>query len=169
MNYQRKPIPDFPGYEIDTEGNIWSCKKLIMLPRNSEGKITGTKSIITNEWRKLKLSTDKDGYLFVHLRKDKKHCSLRISRLMLEVFTGQFPVKMLACHNDGNILNNSLENLRWDTQKGNKADELLHGTRQRGEKHHYASLTEKQIRVIKWALFYGNKVHGIKRYLARTF
>jgi hypothetical protein len=35
---------------------------------------------------------------------------------------------MVACHNDGDPTNNALPNLRWDTQAGNLADRLAHGT-----------------------------------------
>jgi flavin-dependent thymidylate synthase len=46
---------------------------------------------------------------------------------MLESFVGQAPDGTQACHNDGNPLNNTLENLRWDTAQGNADDRVRDG------------------------------------------
>jgi hypothetical protein len=35
---------------------------------------------------------------------------------------------MVGCHNDGNPLNNKLDNLRWDTFLNNSLDMIKHGT-----------------------------------------
>lgn len=39
-----------------------------------------------------------------------------------------------VCHNDGNKLNPSADNLRWDTHRANQMDMRKHGTMQDGEK-----------------------------------
>lgn len=39
--------------------------------------------------------------------------------------------------------------LRWATRAENQADRLIHGTDNRGKKHHYARLTEAQVREIR--------------------
>lgn len=72
-----------------------------------------------------------------------------VHRLVLEAFVGPCPEGMEACHNDGNPANNRLENLRWDTSKGNAADRRLHGTDAIGEKNPAAKLTEEGVRLIK--------------------
>ena len=64
-------------------------------------------------------------------------------------FVGQPAARMDACHNDGSLTNNRLENLRWDTRAGNLADQLKHGTRIRGEKHALAKLTAEGVREIR--------------------
>lgn len=46
----------------------------------------------------------------------------RVSVLVLEAFVGPRPSGMQACHNDSDKDNNRLDNLRWDTPKGNIAD-----------------------------------------------
>jgi hypothetical protein len=56
---------------------------------------------------------------------------------------------MQACHNDGDPAHNNWWNLRWDTPKNNCADKYRHGTDQRGEKHHNASLTWAEVREIR--------------------
>lgn len=35
---------------------------------------------------------------------------------------------MDGCHNDGDPLNNAVENLRWDSRAGNFRDKIAHGT-----------------------------------------
>jgi len=46
--------------------------------------------------------------------------------------------------------NNRLNNLQWGTRQQNKADEVIHGTINRGTKQHKAKLTEKKVlRIVK--------------------
>lgn len=47
--------------------------------------------------------------------------------MVLEAFLGPRPKGMVACHIDGDIDNNSITNLRWDTQASNIRDTVLHG------------------------------------------
>lgn len=56
---------------------------------------------------------------------------------------------MEACHNNGNGLDNRLENLRWDTREGNERDKDRHGRRLRGEKHPFASLSAEDAAAIR--------------------
>lgn len=73
----------------------------------------------------------------------------RVSRLVLETFVGPPPDGHNAAHNNGNPRDNRLENLRWDTQKGNIADKKRHGTHQIGERHGCHILKEPQVREIR--------------------
>lgn len=107
-----KTIPDFPNYEISKNGII----------RN---KHTG---------RILKRGVHQDGYPQVALQKHKKQYTRLIHRLVLETFIGPRPKGMKACHNNGNPIDNRLENLRWDTRRNNTLDSLRHGTHPCGEK-----------------------------------
>lgn len=71
--------------------------------------------------------------------------------LVLESFVGPRPSGMYCCHNDGNPQNNHVDNLRWDTPKGNSADRYKHGTAHgpqfatRGRR----KLTDEQVREIR--------------------
>jgi hypothetical protein len=56
---------------------------------------------------------------------------------------------MVGCHNDNNPANCRLDNLRWDTQKGNLKDKVQHGTHPAGEKNGSAKLTATQVRAIR--------------------
>ena len=69
-------------------------------------------------------------------------------RLVLEAFVGPCPSGMEACHNDNNPNNNSVENLRWDTPRGNTADKHKFGTFGIGEAASNSILTEPEVREI---------------------
>ena len=92
---------DVPGYEwlyqISDFGNV--------------------KSLISN--RLLKPSQDKFGYVRFNALKNKKSKTLRIHRLVMEVFN---PINsfMQVNHIDGNKLNNRLNNLEWCADSDNK-------------------------------------------------
>jgi predicted XRE-type DNA-binding protein len=57
---------------------------------------------------------------------------------------------MEVCHCDGNRFNNHLDNLRWDTHKQNIADTIRHGHTTRGQKNARATLTETEVRWVRW-------------------
>lgn len=159
----RKPIPGFPGHEADTDGNIWSCLKVKGFGRPNGG----TYSYKSSEWKKMKISKFQSGYSKITLRNNGKRKTFRVHRLVLETFVGPCPKGMQACHNNGVRTDNRLENLRWDTCKNNHEDKKRHGTTgaPRGINAWNHVFTEKQVRVIKWALYYG--VPQI--YLVRVF
>lgn len=81
------------------------------------------------------------GYRYVGLFKDGKNTKHMVHSLVLESFVGPRPIGMECCHNDGDRANAKLANLRWDTKRGNKADQVLHGTAPRGENGPRAILT----------------------------
>lgn len=88
--------------------------------------------------------TRKDGYQIVNLTSGKSRKQKFIHSMVLEAFVGQRPEAHHACHNNGDMLDNRLENLRWDTVSGNMKDKEKHGTRQHGERSGTAKLTEAQ-------------------------
>jgi hypothetical protein len=71
-----------------------------------------------------------------------------VHRLVLVAFVGPRPPGLVCCHNDGNPLNNRVENLRWDTYEANEADKLRHGTKLVGEQTN-AKLTEEDVSEIR--------------------
>lgn len=79
-----------------------------------------------------------------------------VSRLICEEANGPPPTpKHEAAHSCGNghLGCCAKSHLRWDTAAGNLADELIHGTRTRGERHFRAKLTADDVREIRrlWA------------------
>jgi len=63
-------------------------------------------------------------------------------------FKNKRPDGYQCCHNDGNPHNNRIENLRWDTPKGNNLDKIRHGTSGRGEKNPMAKIRNHEAMVI---------------------
>lgn len=52
----------------------------------------------------------------------------KIHRLVALAFLGDPVPGQVVCHYDGDPTNNHVSNLRWDTQAGNHADSVRHGT-----------------------------------------
>lgn len=137
---KKYPISEFPGYAITKNGEVFSCW--------SRGG--NHISIITREWRKLKLRDKNNrGWLSVVLCKEGGRYGKRVSRLVLETFIGKCPEGMEACHNNNIRSDNALSNLRWDTHINNNNDKKKHGTWQCGEKHGMHKLNNFQIRRIR--------------------
>lgn len=96
---------------------------------------------------------DRHEYPSVFLCKDGiKHCR-KVHAIVLEAFVGPCPTGMEGCHEDGDPANPRLDNLRWDTRKGNMADARRHGTISCGSKRHNAKLTDDDVVEIRrlWA------------------
>src|SRR5690606_15066309 len=85
----------------------------------------------------------------VALCMDGKATSRYVHELVLEAFIGPRPRGHQCCHRDGDGLNNSVENLRWDTRAGNHHDRIEHGTDNRGEKHSMAKLCSLDVWLIR--------------------
>jgi hypothetical protein len=148
-----KPIPDFPGYFADEDGNIYSA-----LGIGLNGK-PPTVPRLLKPWK------TQNGYLLVGLCKGGSRFRKKIARLVLETFVGSPSVGMEACHNNGIRTDDHLENLRWDTAKNNCADKIRHGTIKRGENNNTSKLTEFQVRVIRRCIEFGMKLKPV----AETF
>lgn len=89
-----------------------------------------------------------------------------VHRLVLEAFVGPCPEGMQACHNNGIRDDNRVENLRWDTPKGNSLDKAKHGTKSRryGECNVHSKLSDAQVEEIRSLR---GKVMGVE--LARMY
>jgi HNH endonuclease len=132
-----RQVSDFPFHRVGTDGTIWTC-----LDQGGRGP--------THHWRQLVAKpSPRLRYVQVALCHKGKVTMRSLHRIVLEAFRGPCPPGMEACHNDGDPFNNRLDNLRWDTRKGNFADEERHGTKMRGERHHQAKLTENDVREIR--------------------
>jgi uncharacterized protein YjiS (DUF1127 family) len=127
-----KPIVGHPGYFVDEDGSVFSNKR--------RGAI-----------RRKKASPDNDGYLHVVLSTGGRLHTIKVQRLVALHFLGPKPDGMVVCHNDGDKLNNSVWNLRYDTQAANIADIKIHGTENppRGSRNGMSKLTEAQVRKMR--------------------
>lgn len=128
-----RSIAGFPGYEASDHGRIRTLRK-------------GNPRLRIPE-------IDKDGYYRMSIQRDGRYVHVVLHRLICEVFKGAAPEgKPVCCHEDNDKTNNRPGNLRWDTQAGNIADKVRHGTHQIGSKHGSASCTEKDVAVVIDAL-----------------
>lgn len=131
-----KPIPNYPTYCVKADGTIWSC-------HNNKWGYSET-------WKHIKPGTNsKYGRQVVALKgQDGKLHSHHVHRLILLAFVGPCPDGMEACHKYGDMSDNRLDHLRWDTPESNYADMRKHG-KMKGERHHAAILTDDLVREIR--------------------
>lgn len=129
-----RDVPGHPGYRAGDDGSAWSCWSM------------GSRSRMTDSWHKLTPNESDAGYLRITMKKGGQRL---LHRVVLASFVGQCPEGMEGCHNDGDSLNNRLENLRWDTQEANEADRILHGKMLEGERHPNRKLTSGTVRQIR--------------------
>lgn len=121
-----KIIPNFPNYQINKMGDIFSVKSK----------------------RRRKLYKDKRGYYGIALFKNGKRYKRNLHDLLLSAYVGPRPRGMHACHGKKGILVNTLDNLRWDTPKNNNKDKYRDGTAQIGERASFAKLKDSDMRKI---------------------
>lgn len=80
--------------------------------------------VLCDDWEDLYVKTY-PAYPYVRMNGNVFYCHV----LVLHAFHGPCPIGMEGCHNDGDIKNWRLDNLRWDTRSANIADSIRHGTR----------------------------------------
>jgi hypothetical protein len=129
------PIPGWPGYFADVEGDVWSDR-------------TGT-------LRKLAKTNGPGGIQQVALHRDGKQTTGRVSNLMLLTYVGPRPPKHLARHIDNNPLNTRPANLKWATRSEIVQAQVGRGThnglRQKGEANRCAKLKVEDVLAIRQA------------------
>lgn len=132
-----RSIVGLDGYEVSDLGRIRSVDRTVIGKDGVARRFKG---------RVLAFGKTNKGYLLFHTFRNG---SKLVSREVLKAFVGPPPEGMQACHNNGDKTDNSVGNLRWDTQKGNEADKLKHETLIYGERHYAAKLTKAQVEEIR--------------------
>ena len=123
-----KDILGFEGlYAVTKDGKIWSHYK--------------------SAWRKCVL--DKDGYLYVILIKNRKNFNMKLHRAIALAYIRNPENLESINHKNGVKTDNRIENLEWCSMKSNRAHAQLNRLYRQGEKHAYATLTNKQISEIR--------------------
>jgi hypothetical protein len=131
-----KPIEGFDGrYEVSNLGRIRSLERIDRSGRRKRARM-------------LKLQKTPDGRHIVGLHRDGESKSYSVSRLVARAFIGCGGA-LYVCHNNGNKADDRADNLRYDTQAGNCADKIRHGTWQTGERIGTSKLTDDDVREIR--------------------
>jgi predicted XRE-type DNA-binding protein len=128
-----RPLAQWPGYGIDTLGNLWSRKRV------------GHRGGLINAWRPMTVRPSRYGYMLVDISHEGRTVQKLVHRLVLETFVGPCPENMECCHRDGDATNNRLDNLRWDTRAANSQDSRELGSLAVGSRIATAKLKESQI------------------------
>lgn len=159
-----KDVPGYVGiYQASSLGRIRSLDRYFSRKQWNNGRMTRIKikgRIMKNN------PTGREGYLGAALTNDLgERWDTKLHIVILLTFIGPRPEGQEACHNDGDILNNSLQNLRWDTPESNQRDRIKHGnghkiTCRRGENISWSKFTEEDIRRIRRQYRNGEKSQG---------
>lgn len=129
---ERRAVPGFPGYEVGSDGSLWSNKQ-------QKGGV----------YVQRHPARTKRGYIVTQLFNETGPVFKYLHHIVLESFVGPCPEGCQACHNDGNPSNNAISNLRWDTPLSNHADKKQHGTDPGGERNGRALLTADAVTAIR--------------------
>lgn len=129
MAEQWLPVKGYEGlYEVSDHGRV----------KRVESRVWNRKGYwLTRKEGVLKPGTDSDGYLIVGLCKEGIRKTQKVHQLVLRAFVGDCPDGCLTRHLNGKRKDNHLTNLAWGTPAENCADMDRHGTRRKGEAHHF--------------------------------
>lgn len=143
-----KDIPGFAGaYQASDKGRIRSMPRIVPKKNGWTRRQPGCIRAQSTATRK---SRPKHAYRLVALTvaPGVKQTFL-VHRLVAITFIGDPGDGRIVCHNNGNSLDNVPSNLRWDTQSGNLADRIKHGTLRHGAKSPNAKITADVARDIR--------------------
>ena len=137
-------IPGYKGYyQVSNYGNVRSLNRVITQQNDRKQLVKG---------RALKPHLTNKGYFKVHLSRDGKRKSRSIHRLVAMAFLPNKLDKPQVNHINGCKTDNNLCNLEWNTQSEQQIHAYQNGLQPKGEKHHYAKLTRKEVIQIKQLL-----------------
>jgi len=153
-----KPITNADGYLISNIGRVKSLKQ------NKE-RILKTTTSRQCRYHRVEIKSN-DG-------RSVKHC---IHHLVAYNFIGPRPEGLFVCHLNGNLTDNRVENLAYQTHQQNISDKRRHGTQYQGEDTVIAKLTNTQVKDIylseisnrKLAKIYGVVPGAIANIKSRT-
>ncbi len=150
VDFEGEKLSEYPNYIFYTDGSIYS----------------------TFVWRLLNqyvfYAHPTVPYYGTHLRrKDGKHMTVFVHRLIAEAFLGPSPFDGAQVrHLDGNGLNNHYTNLAWGSAKENFDDSKRLGRVAEGTKHGHAKLTLEQVKEIKCRV---GLIRGQDKHIAEEF
>ncbi len=121
-------IPGFgEHFEASDLGRVRSVDRVIATKNGRNVRCRG---------RLLKPGLSNSGYLYYRLNVGGAAKSRFAHSLVLLAFVGPCPEGMECCHNNGDELDNRLDNLRWGTHSENVLDTVRHGTNRKRNRTH---------------------------------
>lgn len=140
MKEEWRAVVGYKGrYEVSDSGRVRSVNRAVRV-------WFGTRDIRGITLAPIVAAT---GYHVVSLCRDGARKQARVHVLVLESFISRRPRGLIGCHKDGKRLNNTVDNLKWDTYKNNFLDTKRHGTALLGERAPAAKLTNAMVRKIR--------------------
>ena len=119
-----RPIPGFPDHEASSLGRVRALSRRVHNYMKPGKILTGTVK-----------PSSRGKPVCVNYSLGRGTSPQKGHHLVLRAFVGERPEGLVGCHNDGNPLNNRIENLRWDTIASNVADSVKHRTNVAPPKH----------------------------------
>ena len=163
-----KPVVGFEeSYKVSNHGRVKSLARIVPVPPHPNKKTLLQKV----QEKILKPYICKNSYHHVTLYKNGRGYNRSIHRLVLQSFVGIPEEGKECCHNDGNGLNNKIDNLRWDTRTNNNLDTVKHGNHYkntkgcRGSESVNAKFTEKDVINIRSV----NRYRGYVSHMAELY
>ena len=143
-----KDVVGYEGlYKVSNMGNVRSLFRVIVRSDGRKRTINGGL---------LSPSNGGGGYSLVTLSRGGKHKKGKVHRLVAEAFIGLNARKPCVNHKNGVKTDNRVGNLEWTTVGDNIRHAFKTGLNPKGEKHHLAKLTIKDVNKIKLLLAEGD-------------
>ncbi|QEO10558.1 NUMOD4 domain-containing protein [Protaetiibacter larvae] len=117
------PVAGFPGYEVNSQGQVRSLDRIDNLGRPRRGRLLKPRD------------ANQKGHLSVVLSHDGLRQTARVHRLVASAFIPNPLGYPLVRHLNGNPADNRAANLAWGDVAMNWADARRHGTARRAAGH----------------------------------
>ena len=128
---------------------------------NEEGQVKSTRSFKGTQERILKPSKNQQGYITYNLIRGGKVFRKPLHRLLMETYKPNKENLPCINHIDGNILNNSLDNLEWCTYSHNNKEAYRLGLKEPRIKAKKIKQLDKEGNIINiWNSSYEPKILG---------
>lgn len=162
LSAEWRTVPEFPDYEVSNAGQI----RRRVPSRKCPGGYPAGRLVANGRWRRSFQKQDGSisvyEYPMVSLYNGPLRRKRKVHQIVASAFLGPRPGPTYqVAHNDGNPLNNDVDNLRWCTPSENQADRNAHGTCNRGSRHGMSKLTEDDVRLIRRRLQEGHTQRAV--------
>jgi hypothetical protein len=132
------PVAGHDLYEVSSRGRVRSWARLFQL---------GVRAESPKILKPYTIKSKRDGRVRLAVR--LRGVSPYVHTLVASAFHGPRGDAECCRHLDGDTVNNASSNLKWGTHVQNNQDSVEHGTRIRGDRHHWSKLTERAVVAIR--------------------